>query len=478
MAWWQRCGQCAVMAALAAGGWAQDAAVAVLPVQKVQLYKCGIGAFERRGTVEGDVSLRFSFETAQMKDVLKSLYAVDLGGGRVAAVAYDSHEPVAKQLEDIPYRAPAEPALKGLLAQLQGVRVAVEVGLRDLQGRVLGTEPVQERVGEAVVTSHRLVLLRDDGGIETVALLDAAALEVLDVEVRRDLARMMKVLGKARHADAKTLQLRAEGEGARELRVGYILETPLWKTSYRLLLDGEEPPVLQGWAIVENRTDEDWVDVEMSFVAGSPLSFAMDLYTSYYPERPVLDPGRAAEGDPVLQDTEIETFEDFSTSIGLGGGAGGKFGARRAARRAERAYDAGAWRSSFAAAAEGAAVGELFAYHATAPVSIARHRAALVPILQAEAGESPRVLLYREALSAAHPTHAVHLRNGTALTLEHGPVTVFEAGTCLGETLVPRILAPGARAFLPYAIETGVSVERRADAVARPVARGCWCAAS
>ena len=64
------------------------------------------------------------------------------------------------------------------------------------------------------------------------------------------------------------------------MRVGYVIENPIWKTSYRLVLgkEKEDKPFLQGWAVVENATDEDWKDVRMALVSGRPISFQMDLY--------------------------------------------------------------------------------------------------------------------------------------------------------------------------------------------------------
>ena len=42
-------------------------------------------------------------------------------------------------------------------------------------------------------------------------------------------------------------------QGKRKVRIGYLLETPVWKTSYRLVTE-KDSVVLQGWAIVENTT--------------------------------------------------------------------------------------------------------------------------------------------------------------------------------------------------------------------------------
>src|SRR5439155_15461645 len=86
----------------------------------------------------------------------------------------------------------------------------------------------------------------------------------------------------------------------REVRVGYVVENPIWKTSYRLVLDKKgSKPFLQGWAVVENPTDEDWKGVRMALVSGRPISFQMDLYTPLYVPRPVVEPELFASLRPV-----------------------------------------------------------------------------------------------------------------------------------------------------------------------------------
>src|SRR5262249_16006352 len=65
-----------------------------------------------------------------------------------------------------------------------------------------------------------------------------------------------------------------------------MVEAPIGKTSYRLGLADEKKPYLQGWATVENTTENDWKDVRLSLVSGRPISFIMDLYTPIYIPRP------------------------------------------------------------------------------------------------------------------------------------------------------------------------------------------------
>ena len=75
------------------------------------------------------------------------------------------------------------------------------------------------------------------------------------------------------------------GEGRRRVR-GLHPRGPIWKTSYRLVLKDEGSPLLQGWAIVENTTEADWQNVDLTLVSGRPISFMMDLYRPLYVDRP------------------------------------------------------------------------------------------------------------------------------------------------------------------------------------------------
>src|SRR5207302_9904365 len=83
---------------------------------------------------------------------------------------------------------------------------------------------------------------------------------------------------------------------------------PIWKTSYRLVLGTkkEEKPYLQGWAVVENPTDEDWKGVRMALVSGRPISFQMDLYTPLYVPRPVVVPELFQSLRPVAYSGALE----------------------------------------------------------------------------------------------------------------------------------------------------------------------------
>jgi hypothetical protein len=69
-----------------------------LPVRRVVLYRNGVGYFEHLGRVSGSQDVHIDFTSAQLNDVLKSLTVLDLSGGRITGVDYNSEAPLARRL--------------------------------------------------------------------------------------------------------------------------------------------------------------------------------------------------------------------------------------------------------------------------------------------------------------------------------------------------------------------------------------------
>ncbi len=467
----------AALALLALPAAGQDRAQP-LKVRKIVVYKHGVGYFEREGRVTGNQQVSLTFKSAQMKDLLKSLYAVDLTGGKIATISYDTKDPLSKQLEDVLIRIPEANALTQFLTQLKGARVEATVAGEVATGSVVGIEPVAKQTKDGTVTSYKLVLFRDDGKIQPVELLEVSSLRILDEGLQQDLKRLLEIHLKAKHADRKSVVLDAAGAGERTLRVGYIIETPIWKTSYRLLFDENARPLLQGWAILENTTDEDWDQVDVSFVAGSPMSFIMDLYTAYYPERHEIPVGVTAAPQPMKPMASARPAP-AAPGMMFGGRAGGKDKAEaedRAveglARRAElKKSFAEEMENAVAPAAAGVEVGDLFAYQSREKVSVRRGQAALVPILSERLEGGERVLFYRSTVSP-RAMNSYYFKNTSSLTLEAGPVTFFDGSTCVGEGLMRKVLKKDMKDMIPHAVEAGVTVDRKSAQRSDPVRKG------
>src|SRR5207302_317718 len=143
----------------------------------------------------------------------------------------------------------------------------------------------------------------------------------LSAGIDGELRRALEVLAASHDSQKKVVSLNFKGEGKRNVKVGYVVENPMWKASYRLVLGGKNRkngPLLQGWALVENTSDEDWKDVRMALVSGRPISFQMDLYQPLFIPRPTVEPERFASLRPPTYNGAM-----VANNMGVGGGGVG-----------------------------------------------------------------------------------------------------------------------------------------------------------
>jgi hypothetical protein len=266
-----------------------------LPIRRVILYSNGVAYIERRGTISGHAEINLSFKHSQVDDVLKSMVVLDLGQGRIGAVSYNSSAPPAARLADIPFSIQpgtgneSKGGLAGVLSQLQGARVIVATGNRTAVGSILTVEErkSQSAANQPAIT-HALVIASDSGELTSFDLADVRSIKLVDEGARRDVGEFARATSSARRRDAKTIVVTSDGAGQREMLVSYTIAAPIWKTTYRVVLDSQGKPFFQGWAIVDNVSEEDWNQISLSLVSGSPVSFIQPIQQPFYRYRPVV----------------------------------------------------------------------------------------------------------------------------------------------------------------------------------------------
>jgi len=262
-----------------------------LPLRRVVLYKSGIGYFEHDGRVHGSEDVEIDLTSGQLNDVLKSLTALDFSGGRIVGASYNSQEPAGHQLQALPVPVAQNSTLASLLQNLRGARLEVRTAGGSFTGRLLS---VEEKVHTANGTASRLdqiSLLDDTGNVRSFALESGVNVRFADRDLEMELSRALGLMDSSHQEDTRHLVLSTAGSGDRQIRVSYISEVPVWKTTYRIVLPGATSPegtkpLLQGWAVVDNTVGEDWNDVELSLAAGAPQSFIQQLSQPYYLQRP------------------------------------------------------------------------------------------------------------------------------------------------------------------------------------------------
>lgn len=492
----------AAISASAGGGCrkkkeAPPVVAAALPLQRIVLYRNGVGYFERAGEVKGD-TINFKVRESQVGDFLASLTVVTPAGKPVEFVTF----PIKKEEDEdgdgekppcypgYPYPYPPGPppwACPG--------NVPPDGGDHD-----------------------------DDDDKEDE--------DTIDVVVRLK-----------------------EGTAAGEVIVSYIVESPIWRPTYRIVLkEGGEKALLQGWAVVQNTSGEDWEDVRLTVTEGTPLTFRADLANPFIPLRPlVTDQGEVVQGAvsssvSVSEETrsrmDLARAEDegkleeatamaaldgiggvepdvirsmgFALPGAVGGGvasgpglgpgirstaaaeelmaramhvpadfgvggarAGGTFGGMALGASEARGTSATApapppppppppppglsasgAEASLALLALGAQEGGITTYRGIAPVTVRNDASTLVAIFN-QVVEASDTLLYRPdpavPASSTNPFRVVRFTNEAGVTLERGPVAIFATETFLGQGLL-QPLPMGATTSIPYALERGISI--------------------
>lgn len=461
-----------ISALTAYGVFGANAAEVVLPITKVTAFSSGVAYFEHQGRVPGEAEVLLKFRTEAINDMLKSLTVVDLGGGVVAGVNYASREPVEHALKTLGIDLSDGPSLGKLLARLRGVEVVL--GLPEkVSGKILGVEEKTRHLlpSDTIVKEEVLHLVTSEG-IKTFPLDTVRSITLANDTLNADLNRALALLAEAHDTQSKMVRIRLSGQGERPVRIGYIAEAPVWKTTYRLVLDGAEPgkALLHGWAIIENTSDFDWEGVDLTLVSGRPISFVEDLYTPLFLPRPQvrteryvgLRPQVYEEGlkEPQFHALELPREAErraYAMAEPAAPAAGAGYGARRVDREVEEKDAAQAMSTSLRSVATAEAVGELFSYHVKTPVTLPRRSSAMLPILNQAVSARP-VSIYNANVLATHPLNGLWLTNDTGASLLGGPVTVIAGGTYAGDAQIGN-LSPNDRRLLSYAIDLKVTVD-------------------
>jgi hypothetical protein len=377
------------------------------------------------------------------------------------------------------------------------------VGNRNVTGAILtiGERQIPTEKDKPPVKTHTMVITTESGELQSFDLQEVRAIKLLDDGAKQDIAQFANASASARRRDAKTITVTSEGDGQREMIVSYTIAAPIWKTTYRVVLDPEGMPFFQGWAVVDNVSEEDWQDISLSLVSGTPVSFIHQIQKPLYRYRPIVPISQDLNLNPQIHEDGLVASVPSSGpgsslssigGIGLGRSSGAaslglqknptpnqqqaaqstQFNNRAIEERAGVRLDGissaiTSGDSGVETAATGSDVGELFEYRVEQPVTVRRDRSALIPILQTRM-DGERVSVYNEAARKDRPMHGIRLKNTSALTLEGGSLTVIDGDAYAGEALIERLKSKEQR-FISFGLDLGTLVTTKFKSERKPV---------
>ena len=463
-----------------------------LPITSITLYRSGVGYFERHGMIKSGDSVQLRFAQDEINDMLKSMVIFDPQQA-LQSISYESNEPLARQLASFSIDLSDNPTLATILGRLRGTKVRFVTSDGPVSGVVLGSEMRDQAQGSAQeAISIPFVNVITESGVRSVNLTTIVSVQLEDPALNGELMKALAALAAHSTDRFKNVGLSFGGTAARDVKIAYVNEMPIWKTSYRLVLPDEakskDQPMIQGWAIIENTTDDDWSNIQLALVASQPVSFEMNLSQSLHITRPRLDVPTVAGAAPrIYQDGDAFAEKNrlrlamaapsvsapppgawMAKTAAADGlvASGGAFGSVAMADGANNDMETGMsseelWKQSAIAQAQSSSVGEAFQYTMKNPISIGRQQSAMLPILTS-AIDGRRVSIFNRADGIDHPMRGVELTNSTGLQLIPGPVAVFDAFTYAGDAQIGYMTLNDKR-LLAYAVDLSVSAAVQDD---------------
>ena len=375
------------------------------------------------------------------------------------------------------------PGFGQLLGQARGEKVEVTLQQGNaaqpgtVTGSVIGVEKQKQHAGKDGTVEVEMLNLWCAEGMRSVKLADVQRVRFLNPVLEGEFKRALETLALSHDTQKKAVSLTFNGEGKREVRVSYVVENPIWKTSYRLVLSTKKDgkPMLQGWAIVDN-SQRGGLEGRAHGAGHRPAHLLPDGPLPAAVRPPPRRRARVVRLPPAAhlprRDGETDCARRRRQEAGpvqrIGGGLQMPAPAKAPPRGAARDRDAPmASRSGSRAGhgpeqgrgvvGDGGRAGRLLPVRDRPPGHAAaaeKRHAAHRP----EGRRGRRVSIYNEATQAKHPLLGLKFKNTTGMHLMQGPITVFEGSSYAGDARVLDI-QPKDERLISYAIDLGTEVE-------------------
>jgi len=409
-----------------------------------------------------------------------------------------------------------------VLDSLRGTRVSLATTDGTLRGRVLMVEVVENaapesggraRRPEPVAKQDHKITLLDEDEMRVVMLSNIKGITLEDGDLAMQFHRSLDATAGEGMFQQVEVSIRLSGASSHDLVVSYVVPAPMWKPTYRVVLPegGKGKALLQGWAVVDNTSGEDWNDVRLALTSGAPIAFRYDLHTprdvertdlteagvskrarvaigetSYEPEAPMEAPSPDMAPPPADEPYAVadRLAEAETGAETLGGFARGQAARKPASAPAQptsstrddryaadgseqvaQGIDFESLRRSTLAKARATAVSGLTRFDLGSRVTVPDGSSTMVAIINHPV-EAEETFLFKPGGAGtgydANPYRVVRFRNTTPFVLESGPISIYAGGSFVGEGL-SEVVGTGTSATVPFAVETGILVSSKTE---------------
>jgi len=393
---------------------AENAQAQTLPLKKVVILTSGLAYYEHSGSLSSSVNITIPFRQDAVNDALKTLVINDPLSAN-PSVKYQSEQTLYQTLRSLKIDLSDYPGFAAILSRLRGSEIEITSSSAHT-GKIVGVEYRSE-------PSEPWLLISTEQGLKSFSLSEISSISFTDKSIEQDLNRALDLLAASGNTSSRDLTVSLPGSGRRNVSISYVIPSPVWKVSYRLDL-GASKPLFQGWAIVDNDSDNDWNNVTLSLVAGRPSSFIQNLYPPYYVSRPVLPLSIAGTAAAAVHDQGFamtsRAKEENMTEM-----------ANDSMMLMRAPSPAVSLAGGVVQTAEAGAAGGQFEFTIKNPVNLDRRMSAMLPLVEVNI-DARKILIYS---GGNYPRLGAEITNTSKMKLPAGPITVYD-GVYAGDALL------------------------------------------
>lgn len=414
-----------------------------LPLKEVTIFSSGVAFFEHELSILDSSSFELTLDYNQVDDFLKSLVISDTKATKIS-IDYASSNSLKKTLQSFQIDISEKPSIANLLKSQIGSKISFTVlkgAQKDLvSGRLLSVEAIKEE--NKSLAQQVLISILSDDGIQVFRLDQVLNFKFADPKKNDSLTKALQLLDTENTSNKKVIiRLNIEGSGKRNIKLSYVLEAPVWKTTYRLVL-GNESAIFQAWAIVDNSTNFDWDNVKLNLITGKPISFRQNLYEPYYVTRPVV---------PLLVEgsSELEVYDSANESLELEYANSNKLNRPLMMEKrltASPNYDT--LNDEVFSTEASTQANSKFAFTPKLPISLPRQKSMMLPLKVTTIPAKKITVFSNLSEKSKNPKLCVELTNTSEMNLPAGSITLYDEGYS-GDSMM-TFLPKGEKRLISY----------------------------
>lgn len=443
------------------------------------VYQNGVGAFTRTFAVPADklLQVRLPFKKDHIGDVAATL---DVRGSNIE-ITESAHYSTNKEKPSLEIN-PLD-ATKDIFTKLSGADVTITLkghAGATIKGKALGFSTEHSITAQNVtIATHWLTVQGEDGSIQRINYSEVQNYVFTDEKVKTLINKALAHNVEKLAPESVFLNMTLKGKGKEGKAVlNYVIPQPAFKLSYRIKQKDKKTWKLCAFCIVDNNTDEDWKDFNISCATGMPVTFPTTIADVCIPDRGRkvnLTPGHAvgaveAESGIALESmsrssrsaTKAKSMNFAAACAAPGSGGGGMPAPAMQCDYSSESIEV--MDDIFSANATTTEVGDSTIFKSINPVTIPAHESAIIPVLEVDLSKA-EFCLYYQPNKSQNIMRTLKMTNegDKAATLARGVVSIEQESTHVGLAMLSNT-RQGETAMLCHALETGVTVLREPGA--------------